>query len=269
MSTDEELRNIACRIVRESSDLLRKYIYVNNMNNIVGKGCAGDHSFEIDVLVEKHIINQLEKYGFKTLVVSEEYGLYETSSEYGYIALLDPLDGSLNYVSKIPLVAVSIVFYSIDKPYIDSAIAGAVSNVFLNEIYSFNKSEVYINEYRVNSIEKKIRGIVSIYTENPKTILKLRDFIENNFKIDVKFRTLGSSSIESIYAALNRIDLFIHNTGRLRNLDIAGGIAVAYRLKTPYTGLNGEEVKHRVDKITNIESIAIGLYADKLVEKLK
>lgn len=269
MTSSEYLREIAYNIAEESSKLLKKNIFIENTASIVSRNSAGDYSHKIDVLIEEYIIKQLENSGLKLLIVSEETGLYRTCSEYEYIVLIDPLDGSFNYVSKIPLVAVSIVFYSIDKPYIDSAIAGAISNVFFNEIYSFNSNEVYINEYKVNNIEKKIRGIVSIYTDNPDTIIKVRDFIENDLKIDAKIRTLGSSAIESIYAALNRIDLFIHNTGKLRNFDIAGGIAIANRLKTPYSSLNGGEIKYRVDDIVKIDSVIIGLYASEIVNKFK
>lgn len=269
LNTDEYLRKIASRVVEASSRLLRRYICVDDLSNIVGRGFGGDDSFKIDVLIEKHIVEYLEKHSLKLMIVTEEYGIYKTSSSVEYIALVDPLDGSLNYISKIPVVAVSIVFYRIDKPYLDSAVAGAVSNVFMNEIYSFNRSKVFISNYRIDSIQKKLNGVVSIYTETPDVIVKIRDFYINKLGIDAKTRTLGSSSIESIYAALNRIDLFLHNTGRLRNLDIAGGVAIANRLRTPCIDLKGNSIRYRVDDIENIESIVIGLNADKIVENIK
>jgi len=264
---DEYLRTIGYRIIKKVSLLLKKYVNLNNIDNVVGKGYGGDYSFKIDTLIEEYIINQLKEFGLKLLIVSEENGLLKTSSDIEYIVLIDPLDGSINYVSKIPVVSTSIVFYSVDKPYLNSALAGVVSNVFLNEIYSFNSSNVFINENKISSIERKIRGLVSIYTEDPSIVLKIKSFNKNYLKTDVKIRTLGSSSIESIYAALNRIDLFLHNTSKLRNIDIAGGVALANLLKTPCIDLRGEEIKHRVDDIVNIESIVIGIYANELTEK--
>ncbi|MEM1825784.1 MAG: inositol monophosphatase family protein, partial [Desulfurococcaceae archaeon] len=196
---DEYLRIIGYRIIKKVSLLLKKYVNLNNIDNVVGKGYGGDYSFKIDTLIEEYIINQLKEFGLKLLIVSEENGLLKTSSDIEYIVLIDPLDGSINYVSKIPVVSTSIVFYSVDKPYLNSALAGVVSNVFLNEIYSFNSSNVFINENKISSIERKIRGLVSIYTEDPSIVLKIKSFNKNYLKTDVKIRTLGSSSIESIY----------------------------------------------------------------------
>jgi len=262
---DSKLEEIASTIVSEASDILRDLFYEEGLEGVIGIGASGDATTIADKLVEEYTLNRLKSSGLELLIVSEESGLVKTSGEPKYIALVDPLDGSLNYASKIPLAAVSIAFFEITKPYLEDAVAGAVSNVFVREVFSFDREAVYVNGRVVKGEYSTPRGIVSVYTEDLNLIEWIRRAYLNKLGFKPKIRTLGCASLESIYAALGRIDLFVHNTGRLRNLDVACSIGISSRLGIPVRDLRGKPLAIRADSITFIGSIVIGHLSNILI----
>ena len=264
---DDKLEEIAFTIAGEAAGLLRDWFYEEGLGEVVGKGASGDDTRRADNMIEEYVLNRLKETGVELLIITEEQGTIRTSSTPKYVALIDPLDGSLNYVSKIPLAAVSIAFYDSKRPYIGQALAGAVANVFSREIYSFDKDNAYLNGKKIVREKTLFKGLISIYTDDPDFVKKIRDLVIRKFQTKPKFRTLGSASIEAVYAAMNRIDLFIHNTGRLRNFDIACGVAIAKRLKTYVASLTGNELSYRVDRIEFVKSIIIGEYGYEFVGK--
>ncbi len=263
-----KLEEVAFNIVGEAAGLLRDWFYEEKLGEIVGQGAAGDDTRLADQLIEDYIVSRLKSTGLDLMIITEEKGVIKTNTTPRYIALIDPLDGSLNYVSKVPVASISLVFYDYREPYIDKALAGAVSNVFTYEIYSFDHRNVYLNKTIVKPSYEFFKGLISVYTEKPYFVEQIRNIVLSNFNTKPKFRTLGSAALESTYAGLGRIDLFIHNTGKLRNLDVAGGIAIALKLGVHVSDLNGKPIKCRVDSIERIESIVIGMHGEKIVKAL-
>jgi len=263
-----ELLKEITRIVGEAAGLLRDLVDDPGIGRITGVGASGDTTRKADAVVEEFIISELRRTGIRLCIVTEERGVIIEDPRCEFIALIDPLDGSLNYVSGIPLAAVSISVYDRKKPYIDKGIVGAIANIFLREVYSFDEDSVYVNGTKILPGTRSVKGLVSVYTEDPAFLQKLRYVVAELSKDTVKIRTLGSASLESVYAALNRIDLFIHNTGKLRNFDVAGAVNIAKRLGIPTLSLRGERLDTRVDKVERIRSIAIGVYACEAVNLL-
>jgi len=255
---DSKLEELASAIVSEASGILRDLFYEEGLDRVVGVGASGDTITIADKLVEEYTLSRLKSSGLELLIVSEESGLVKTSSEPKYIALVDPLDGSLNYASKIPLAAVSIVFFEASRPYLEDAVAGAVSNVFVREVFSFDGEAVYVNGRVVKGEYSRPHGIISVYTEDLNLIERIRRAYLDKLGFKPKIRTLGCASLESIYAALGRIDLFVHNTGKLRNLDVACSIGISSRLGMAVRDLHGKPLVVRADSIAFIDSIMIG-----------
>ncbi|MCD6301584.1 MAG: D-fructose 1,6-bisphosphatase [Staphylothermus sp.] len=270
MSDSKDLERIAFKIAGEAAGYLRDLYGIEELSTILGRGASGDTTRKIDALIEDFVIELLKSTSLKLHIVSEERGVVKLSDKPEYFVLMDPLDGSLNYTLGIPNVAVSIVFYKPSTNNISDPIAGAVSNVFLRETYSFDDKNVYINKVRVEKYVSKKSGIAVVYTDNFDTYRKTYLFMKKYFGGSVRLRVLGSAALESVYAALGRIELFLHNTGRLRNLDVAGGVAIAKRLGVRFFDLKGEPVNTRIDRIEFLESIVIGKPgSEKIVEFFK
>lgn len=253
-----ELERIAFRIAGQASGYLRDLFGQEELSVVVGQGASGDTTRRIDAMAEDFTIELLRSTGLDLLIVSEEKGVIKASEKPSLIVLMDPLDGSLNYTLGIPNVAVSIVFYDVENPYLSRALAGAVSIVFTKEIYSFDDRIVYLNETPIENYRSRRSGIAVIYTNNTLTFRAVHRFMVENYGSDTRLRVLGSAAMESVFAALGKIEVFLHNTGRLRNLDVAGGYAIAQRLGAKIIDTNGKPVDSRADNIDFIKSIIIG-----------
>lgn len=253
-----ELERVAFCIAGQASGYLRDLFGQEELSIVVGRGASGDATRKIDALAEDFTIELLRSTGLDLFIISEEKGVIKASEKPSLIVLVDPLDGSLNYTLGIPNVAVSIVFYDAGNPYLSRALAGAVSVVFTKEIYSFDDRMVYLNKAPIENYRSRRSGIAVVYTNNTFTFRAVHRFMAENYGSDMRLRILGSAAMESLFAALGKIEFFLHNTGRLRNLDVAGGYAVAQRLGAKIIDANGKPVDSRTDSIDFIKSIIIG-----------
>ncbi|WP_243680250.1 inositol monophosphatase family protein [Vulcanisaeta souniana] len=73
------------------------------------RGGSTDVSRRIDLEVEDIIIKGVEKEGLNAIISTEERGVVKIGDgEPRYIFVVDPLDGSLNFVLGIPFYSISI-----------------------------------------------------------------------------------------------------------------------------------------------------------------
>lgn len=242
-------------IVRDTARLLRGIFRRDEYSEIVGIGVSGDISRLVDVVAEEYIVDRIGKTKYSAWVISEERGLRKMSSgKPDIIALIDPLDGSLNYSLGIPFASISIAIYR-GLVEIINPIYGVVYNIFTDDAVEICNSRVYFNGENISSRFNKGLEVISIYTENPRHIEMIKEMFERH-GIEIKTRTMGSASLEGVYAAIGLIGHFIHLTGTLRNIDIAVALAIARALDTNiYTDPPVEEM--RIDDIQVFKKVFI------------
>lgn len=219
-------REVARSVAEKLESLADKQEYME----VVGFGVSGDISRKIDLLAEEFIVSEIGKLGINAWVVSEERGVWRLANKPDFIALVDPLDGSLNYYLGIPFASVSIAVYQRDSR-ITSPLYGIVHGVFSNIVVELCEDKVFLNDQEIPHYLGRGSEVVSIYTENPHHIEAIVRKLEER-GVKVKTRTMGSAALEASYAAIGLIGHFIHLTGRLRNVDIPVALAIASKLGT-------------------------------------
>lgn len=225
-----ELRGDMRRVVEQVASLLRSGFGDEDYSRVIGVGVGGDQSRYIDVVAEEHIVKGIQGLGTRAWVVSEERGVWALSSKPEVVFLVDPLDGSLNYVLRIPFASISIAAYPVGASIVEP-FYGVVYNIFTGDSIELCDGEVFFNGVKVNSYLGLEEGynVLSVYTENLEHLEKIkRAFGEGPGSL--KIRVMGSASIEASYAALGLIGHFAHLTGKVRNVDIAVALALAHRL---------------------------------------
>ncbi|MCC6052460.1 MAG: hypothetical protein LM585_04415, partial [Fervidicoccaceae archaeon] len=101
-----KLRELAVLIgVKTATKLKNEYTLIGNELSEVEK----NETIKADLLAENYIVNQLKELGFKGKIVTEETGVIEVGDS-DLIAIIDPLDGSINYSLGIPWFSISIAF---------------------------------------------------------------------------------------------------------------------------------------------------------------
>ena len=218
MLDTEALLSLTETTARKAGEILaqRANLTVNSCEN-------HDIKMQADVNSEKYVRAALSsKTPFP--IVGEELGgderLMESDQPYWVV---DPLDGTFNYLRELPLTCVSIALMKGMEP-----ITGAVFDFNRNELFSARADGTLLLNgaplcpHWADSIDQAslVTGFPTVrdYSETA-----LRDFIAKvqRFK---KVRMLGSAALHLCYVACGRMDVYIEEDIRL--WDIAAGLAL-------------------------------------------
>lgn len=178
---------------------------------------------EVDILSEKEIISTLKSKFKKHNFLAEESGLQNNKSDYTWI--IDPLDGTVNYVKGIKLCAISIAL-----TYKKETVVGVIYNPFLKELYySSKKGGAYLNGDPIRvSKNKKLDSCLLISAFSSKISLKEKNKEYKNFgnlnNKSLGVLRIGSAALAMAMVAKGSIDGIWGND--LKIWDIEAGICL-------------------------------------------
>ncbi len=215
----EELCNETIEIARNAG----KYIYSEQgkhfLNDMKSKG---KHNFvtEVDKGAEEQIVESLQKLIPGAGFITEE----GTSSKKGkvYNWIIDPLDGTTNFIHGAPPVAVSIALMENED-----IVIGVVNEIFLGEcFYAWKNGPAFMNGKKLHVSETKTVSDSLVATGFPyHNFDRLESFMESLeylFNHTHGVRRLGSAATDLAYVACGRYDAFYEYN--LNPWDIAAGI---------------------------------------------
>jgi Archaeal fructose-1,6-bisphosphatase and related enzymes of inositol monophosphatase family len=265
----KELFRLLARIAIDASKFARERSDDQSMSRILSKNPAGDITRRIDREIENYVYDAIKQSGINALIITEESGMLYTGRETPeYIILLDPLDGSINYIANVPYCSVSIaaLLYKESVSVYDIAV-GVVSEIFRDKYYSFIKGvNAIIDGEPASKYIVDIRDAILVYFEEPDLIGRIYKIW---LKLDKpKIRSLGSASLDIIYTSIGRFKAFIDLRGRLRNVDVAAAIGFAREVGAHITDDKGRHVEIPLDRLSNIGSIVV-TRSKEIVELLK
>lgn len=153
MAELDEFYDVCLKLTKEVGVVINKAF--NEPKNITLKTADYDLVTETDKQVEEILILGLQKSFPDHKVIAEETaskegGVFELTNEPTWI--IDPIDGTLNFVHTYPLVAVSIALLINKRPVI-----GIVYNPVLEQLYTARAGKgAYLMEILSNVLLKKI-----------------------------------------------------------------------------------------------------------------
>ncbi len=231
----EESMNLAKKVAHLSGDFLLSEIK-NNKNILFSDG--KDIKLEVDEKSEiliKNILNEESDFP----VLGEEFGT--TSEELGSnYWVVDPLDGTVNYLKGIPICCVSIALIIKSKPAL-----GVIYDFINDDLYSGSlKHPAALNAKQISvSDTSEIKNGVFV-TGLPR----LTDFSDNSLKQMIKdmqewkkIRMIGSAAMSACYVASGKADLYKEKATFLWDIaagaaivEAAGGVAILENEKDGY-----------------------------------
>ena len=185
----------------------------------VSKKGPGDFVTKTDKKVESIIIEELEKarpnYGF----IAEESGQNINESEFNWV--IDPIDGTSNFMHGIPHFAVSI---ALEKK--GEVISGIICDPIKNETFYAEKGRgSYVNNRRIRvSSRKNLEEIIGLYGCPPIAKVKENKFFDQIQRVSIdihKLRNYGSAALDFAYVASGRADFAWYE--HLKYWDYAAG----------------------------------------------
>mgnify|MGYP002525556876 CR=1 FL=1 len=141
---------ISKTLIKAQNTIKERYFKGNH--NQLDKNAFGDIQYDIDVLAEKIIIDEINKNLSGATIVSEESGIIERSTD--LFVLIDPLDGSLNSVRQIPLFSSTIAIAKGNK-FSDIIASGAI-DIIHGDLYLGDSNKATVNSIpaKPNTVKK-------------------------------------------------------------------------------------------------------------------
>lgn len=181
-----------------------------------------DVTRRVDRVAEDEAVKHVRRKGIGALFISEESPPLRIGSNPEIAIILDPLDGSTNFVKGIPFSSISVALASPRDEGEMELLVGVVKDITRGDVYYAEKGGgAYLNDSRVyrSTVEMRSRPLVSLYTYDCEEAA-LRTIRLNNH---CNLRALGSMALELCYLASSKLDGIVDIRGRLRLQDIAAG----------------------------------------------
>jgi myo-inositol-1(or 4)-monophosphatase len=208
------------------------------INQIESKGDR-NLATNLDREAEKIIVDKIKTHFPKHGIIAEEGGKQGYSEEYLWI--IDPLDGTHNYIRKINIFGVSIgVLYK------EKFVGGIIYMPVEKELYVAEKANgSYKNNKRISVSSKSDLKECSISYDSsirysPLVMLKgLENLAEEVFNI----RMFGSSARVLSYIAEGKLDAAVEFNDR--PWDFAGGVCIIEEAGGKLTDLKGNTLSYK------------------------
>lgn len=226
--------NIAVRAARTAGNIIAKN-YESRENLEIQLKSENDFVTKIDKEAEQAIIHKIKQSYPDHAFVGEESGLTEGNSDFQWI--IDPLDGTTNYVQGIPHFCVSIALQH--KGKLDQAV---VFDPLRGELFTASKGGgAQLNGFRIRVGNRKELMGTTLATAFPfKAKEKLGTSLEkfsNIFQQCGDVRRTGSAALDMAYVAAGRFDGYWEEG--IKPWDIAAGeliVREAGGMVTDYSG---------------------------------
>ena len=161
-----------------------------------------------DKKVEKIIIEELTKSRKNFSILSEEIGEIKNSDKGNYW-IIDPIDGTTNFLHGIPHFAISIALKKEEE-----IVSGLIFDPIKNEMFYAEKNNgAYFNNQRIR-VSKKKKLNECLFATGGK----------DKFSSSLNTRKSGSAALDMAYVGAGRYDGYFQNN--LNIWDIAAGIII-------------------------------------------
>tara|TARA_B100000035_G_scaffold226367_1_gene194795 strand:- start:233 stop:943 length:711 start_codon:yes stop_codon:yes gene_type:complete len=189
---------------KASKVLIRDFGEIEKLQ--VSKKGPTDFVTNSDLRVEKIIIEELKKAKPNYSIISEENGI-EKNNDKNNTWIIDPIDGTVNFLHGVPHFAISIALKSNNE-----IISGLIFDPIKNEMFFAEKDGgAFFNNHRIR-VSKKNQLNDCLFVTGGKLVEEP----------DLPYRKSGCAALDMAYVAAGRYDGYFQNN--LNLWDIAAGI---------------------------------------------
>jgi myo-inositol-1(or 4)-monophosphatase len=264
----QPLLNIAVRAARRAGEIM-----IRNMNrvhqlDVRAKG-RNDFVTDIDIAVERDIIETIHKSYPDHAILAEESGRSGRDDEFVWI--IDPLDGTTNYLHGFPQYAVSIGVER--RGRMEHAV---VYDPTRQELFTASRGEgAQLDGRRVRvskliTLEGALIGTGFPYRDNLQWIDNYMAMLKSVMQESAGVRRPGSAALDLAYVAAGRIDAFFEMG--LSPWDTAAGtllITEAGGMVGTFTGSEYRQGGHIVAGTPKVYAALLNLLRPHVPEDLR
>ena len=224
-----------------SNELKKKHNLINNFKLVKNNK---EVKTKLDKYISKFIIKSLS---FTNIECISEENKNINFKKKGTYWIIDPIDGTINFLHGIPHFAISIALKMENE--IKSAL---IYDPIKNEIFFAEKNNgAFFNNHRVR-VSNKVNIDDCLFSSNP-------DGLKFNYP-SLNIRSTGCAALDLAYVAAGRLDGFFYN--KINLWDIAAGILIVKEAG----GTTNDFTKYKYDCI-DIRAASSTIY-EEMMKKL-
>ena len=212
----------SCLQIAKSAALLAgNYLKEQQAKNLkILSNKARDLKLQIDIDAEEIIKEHITQKS-SLPILAEESGM--SGERDGFFWVVDPLDGTSNFLRNIPISCVSISLMQGLTPAL-----GAIFDFNNSDLYCAHKeSKAYVNDMEISvsslSLKKESTLVTGIPAKDNYSDVEFKNMI-SDFQSWKKIRMIGSAAMASVYVASGKAEAYKENGIFL--WDIAAGAAI-------------------------------------------
>lgn len=236
----KQAESLAIHLARMSGKIILDNLHKIEVVEIKDKQ---DFCTNVDIKIEKMIIKEIHKVYPNHNILSEEIGDLKKDSDYMWV--IDPIDGTKQFIKNIPLFTVSIALQ-----YKDEIVLGVVFNPSTHHMYhAYAGGGAYLNNQRIsvsnsNRLDHSfvyldITRIHQLPKEEVRTALKrLNTLVTETYRI----RALGIGSLGMCYLAQGAYDVYFDLTGKTKYVDVAASSVIVQEAGGFISDLKGDKI---------------------------
>tara|TARA_B100002019_G_C21242139_1_gene586128 strand:+ start:174 stop:920 length:747 start_codon:yes stop_codon:yes gene_type:complete len=246
MNSISPILNIMIKACEKASKIIiRDFGEVENLQ--VSKKGPRDFVTKTDKRVEKILVEELSKSKKNYSFITEETGRIKNSDENANW-IIDPIDGTINFMHGIPHFAISIAL-EIDK----ELKSGLIFDPIKNEIfYAEKNSGAFFNNHRIR-VSKKMDLNECLFSSNNQGVKFATP--------SLNMRNTGCAALDLAYVGCGRLDGFFHN--KINIWDVAAGALIIKEAGGRVSNLNNYDYNN-----IDIRAANTNIYP-KMIEKLQ
>ncbi|WP_418185093.1 inositol monophosphatase family protein [Aliarcobacter vitoriensis] len=232
------------KIIKKAGKILKKGFYSNKDVTFKAKK---DLVTKYDVAVENYLKKHFSKYFKEFNIIAEESD--NSKVEFNNSIIIDPIDGTTNFVNGVPHTAISVGVYKNKKPYL-----AVVYNPILDELYVAKVGKgAFLNgkELKVSTEEDLQKSLLATgfpYTSGSNeddlndVLKKIKDVLPHCQDL----RRLGSASIDLCMVAKGTFEGYYEMN--LKPWDVSAGVLILSEAGGKITNISGGEYNLFEDK---------------------
>ncbi len=225
-----------CDVARRAGDYIAGQRRSFSFDRVEYKGTRDMVSY-VDKEAEKMIVAELRQILPEAGFITEEGTTERAEDGQRYKWIIDPLDGTTNFIHGLPPFCVSLALTEEDRP-----VVGVVYEVNMREcFYAWKDSDAYLNgeKITVSGVRRMEDSLlaVGLSHSSTETIAPLLRNMDHFLRTTHGIRRIGSAAADLAYVACGRFDGFYQKN--LSPWDVAAGALIVERAGGTVTDFSG------------------------------
>lgn len=230
---------IVTPIVLEAGKIMLS-AHADEAHDVSEKGSAANFVTVYDVKIQEFLLSEIKKVIPDAYFIAEEKENSADALNHEHCFIIDPIDGTANFVHDYHTSAISVGVYSYGKPLV-----GIIYNPYFDELFSAETGKgAFMNGKPIHVSERDLEhSLVNLGTSpyyKEELADKTFDIAKRFFLSCSDLRRGGSAAIDLSNLAMGRLDVFFECI--LSPWDIAAGAILIEEAGGVITDMNGDPI---------------------------